>query len=253
MIFIFGYGTSEGVSKAWDTRGRGRKPPEAVGFASPNVEENLTFKQALAKLNTPEEEKMLGRASELLNSTFGGGEVHAAVGDWSDGAENSSVMYSGQANRNKMDYVMATLGKEFNQKAVISFVHDENGSDWIHTMNTAKGMDGVRSTLDKLGIQFRTLIPEKDGTTTVQVFDQGGELAEKSLQAASALDSGIEALRGNGNFIGGDSREDAQKEYAQIIRRVGGVGKEIRSQGYRYVQAGSPGYRVSRRSEAAYR
>ena len=175
------------------------------------------------------------------------------MGDWSDGAENSSVMYSGQANRDKMDYVMATLGKEFNQKAVISFVHDENGGDWIHTMNTAKGMDEVRSTLDKLGVQFRTLIPEKDGTITVQVFDQGGELAEKSLQAASALDSGIEALRGDGKFIGGDSREEAQKEYAQVLRRVGSFGKEIRSQGYRYVQARNSQYRVSRRSEATYR
>ena len=247
-IYLFGIGTSEGVRKEWDTRGR--KAPEGVGFASPNVEENLSFQQALAKLNTPEEQQIVGRANELVNQLFGGGEVHAAVGDWSDGAENSSVTYAGEANSQKMDYMMATLGKEFNQKAVISFIHDPNGDDGIANMNTSKSMDEIRDTLDKGGIKFRTLIPEKDGTTTVQVFDQGGTLVDKIAQTAMALNSSVDTLSGTGKFIGGDSREEAQEEYEKIIRGYNaGSSGEIRGQSDRYGRTWSRRNRIPWRSQ----
>lgn len=213
-IEILAFGTHEGAEKGWDTRGRGRKGE--YGFFSPNVEENLTFEQAVQKLNSPEQQRAIQRAKELTQQILGGGEVNSAVGDWKDGAENSSVIFSKNTDPDKLNYEMATLGSELNQKSVISFVKDKDGDDTVWTLRTPKSMEETRDALDKAGINFRTLVPAKGGTT-IHVFDQGTQLGDNITQAAKNLGSEVEAMFGKGQFIGGDSREEGQQAYRKII------------------------------------
>lgn len=216
-IVLFGYGTSEGVTKEWDTRGRGRHTQESFGFVSPNTEENLTFQDAYQRLNSPQQQETIQKAQNFVNQVFvGGGKVTSAVGDWKDGAENSAVVEVTGQNKNLLDYAMATLGKQLNQKAVLSFTHDDNGKDALWTIHTGQDIQSVRNQLDVAGVNFRTLVPEQGGTT-IHIFDSGTEMADKIGAVAQKLKGQIEVASGTGDFIGGDSREEAQKQYDKVI------------------------------------
>lgn len=193
--------------------GKCGRPSGGVGFVSPNTDEGLTFEQAVSRLSSPEQTQEVQRAQSLLGK---GGTVESGVGDWQDGAENSSILKMDNDDADKMDYVSAKLGMEFNQKQVLSFSHDENGKDLVYTLQTGKDMNSVRADLDRAGINFRTLVPSEGGTT-VHIFDQGGALTDRITEAANTLGSGVDFIRGNGEFIGGDSREQGRQAFRKIV------------------------------------
>ncbi len=211
---LLAMGTSEGAIKGWDTRCRGRHGE--YGFVSHNTEEGLNFEQAAERLDSPQQQAAITRAKELLSTTLGTGTVRSAIGDWQDGAENSSVIFSKSTDSRKLDYMMASLGSELKQKAVISFSYDKNGDDAVWTLNTQKGMKEVRDALDQAGVKYRTLVPGRAGTT-VHIFDQGTELGDSVHKAAQTLGASVNAIVGTGKFIGGDTREEGEKAYQQII------------------------------------
>lgn len=225
MIELYGGGPGSGCNPEVAQPRCGRPAEGSVGFVSPNEQEGLTFEEAYNKLGSPEQESLIGRAKELLKD----GSVESGIGDWSDGAENSSILKTDTVDKSKMDYVAAKLGMEYNQKAVISFVRDDTGKDTVWEMTTQGDLQTVRQSLDKLGIQFRTLVPGDTGTK-IYVFDSGTELGEKVVQAASQLGSDLEYTRGSGEFIGGDTREDGRRAYEKIIGNYE-KGKGRRSQG----------------------
>lgn len=189
------------------------------GFFSPNTEENLTFEQAYQRLNSPEQQQAISRAQFLIKSVFGQGTVQSAIGDWQDGAENSALVTVPGHDKRALDYTMATLGKELNQKSVLSFTHDETGSDRVYSLQTNQDVQTIRKVLQDSGISFRTIVPQGKGAT-VHVFDQGGKMVDAIGKAAQQLKAkGLTVIAGTGSFIGGDTREAGQKEYEQVIGR----------------------------------
>ena len=188
-----------------------------IGFASPNEKENGTFEDARAALSSDEQKKFHALAEKVVERVGGGGEVNDAIGDWSDGAENSLVVHSANGDPDNVCYQMSVLGKAANQKAVIAFSLAEDGSDSIYTFNTPASMVSVRATLDGFGLKYRTLEPQLDGGTRVYIFDQGRGLRDTLDQVGAHYETPIRVYRGTGAFIGGDTREAGRQAYDQII------------------------------------
>jgi len=226
-IELYGGGPGSGCNPEVAQPRCGRPAEGSVGFVSPNEQEGLTFEQALSKLGSPEQASVLRRGKELLKS----GTVESAIGDWSDGAENSSILKTDNADKQKMDYTVAKLGMEYNQKAVISFTRNDTGKDTVWELQASGELQDIRKTLDGLGIQYRTLVPGQNGTR-VYLFDQNTELGDKVVQAASKLGSDLEFTRGTGEFIGGDTREEGRRAYEKVIGNYE-KGRSLRSQGQR--------------------
>lgn len=211
----------------------GKSKDVSEGFFSPNTEENLKFEDAWQRLNSPEQQQAISKAQFLINSVFKGqGTVQSAIGDWQDGAENSAVVTVPGHNKRALDYTMATLGKELNQKAVLSFVHDNTGDDRVYSLHTNQDVQSIRKVLQENGINFRTIVPEGKGAT-VHVFDQGGKMIDAIGKASQQLGvKGLSVIAGTGEFIGGDTREEGQKQYEQVIGRYHKA-TGIRASGYK--------------------
>lgn len=210
-LALYSYGTHEGLLRAWDTRGR----RGAEGFVSPNVAENLGFEEALRKLDTTQQRQFVGEATDLVNKVAGSGEVKSAVGDWKAGAENSSVIFSTSAKKEDMEYIVSKLGMMASQKSAIVFARDKDGPDTVWTFKDGPNVNDVRKALDRVGIDFRTLVPGKQ--TEVHVFDQGSKMRAAIGKVAAQFGGDVRFSRGNGEFIGGDTREEGKEKFQQIV------------------------------------
>lgn len=184
-------------------------------FVSPNVSENLSLKEAIGKLNSEEQVNFLGRANELAGK-LGGAHVVATIGDWRDGAENSTMLDFHHGTSEQLDYAAAKLGMEANQKQVLSFTRGHDGPDSIWNLTIPGTVDSVRQSLDAHGIDFRTLtiMPDKVGVT---IFDQGTTLTDNVLGVAHDHQIDVERQRGSGKFLGGDTREAGRQVFAGIV------------------------------------
>jgi len=96
-----------------------------TSFVSPNVS-NLTFEQAVAALKSPAQVK-LSKAAGYIDSKLGiNSKNFAAIGAWSDGAENSLMVIAPGASVPQMRAASAMKGYLADQKAVLVF---EPGDD----------------------------------------------------------------------------------------------------------------------------
>ena len=213
---MYGYGTHEGVLKAWDTRGR---KSGGETFVSPNVEENLDFPTALQRLDSPEQQQFLKKAQTVMRRTFGKAEVKSAVGDWADGAENSSIMFANKGKKEDFEYVAALLGKMSKQKQVIAFNRTPAGPDRVWQFDDGPDMEKVRQALSAAGIQYRTLTPpgKANKNVGVYIFDQGANLGDAVSKVAKQFRSTLRFFKGEGKFIGGDTREEGAKAFDEVI------------------------------------
>src|SRR3982751_487192 len=71
-----------------------KRIPSAVIFVSPNTQENLTLDHALAKLNAKEESGLIKEEKMVACKLGRRFIIQKAIGNWSDGAENSTVVSS---------------------------------------------------------------------------------------------------------------------------------------------------------------
>lgn len=193
--------------------GRPRKNPE-FGFVSPNMQEHLTFNQAHKNLASDRHRQFHRLAEQMVGDR---GRVSDAIGDWSDGAENSMMIHM-KGTRNQIRDVAARLGAAADQKAVIAFASGR-GKDSVWTVKIPRGdMNALRKKLDSNGIQFRTLEPRSDGAVHVHVFDQGSGLEKNIRQFARQAGGHVFRHTGTGEFIGGDTREEGQRAYREILK-----------------------------------
>lgn len=196
---------------------------EAYQFYSPNVEENLTFEDALARTKSGNQilyrkigediDKQLGHQSQALD----------ALGDWGDGAENTVFNTIAKVQDfDELRYSSAIKGKIGKQKAVIPFLAQEGGADSLF-MADLKGvsLQDARAKLDELGINFRTLVEQKGGVKVV-VFDPGSTLTENMNNLSDAFNAEVTVRKGTGEFLGSDTSRDAGiAEYDKIIKDYG--------------------------------
>ena len=192
---------------------------EAYQFYSPNIEESLSFEEAAKRLTSGDQARYKSIGQDIDTQLGHESQSFSAIGDWSDGAENTVFnIIKNPKSFDELKYSAAIKGKIGNQKAVIPFMAEEGGADSLY-MAEIKGvpLEELRPKLDELGIQFRTLVKTKDGVKVV-VFDQGSALTEQLNKLGETYDTNIEQIKGRGEFLGSfNTRAEGLSEYNKVI------------------------------------
>ena len=222
---------------------------EAGVLFSPNIEEHLTFETAAKRLFTSNQVHFKSLAQDIDTGIGLHATQHSAIGDWSDGAENSIFTEIQDApDFETVRYSAAWKGKLANQKAVIPFMEQPDGPDSLYTMTvprTRGGMNAIRKSLDSLGLTFRTLIPEKDATQVVIFrkadWDNEGTIPKAVEAMATHFDQIVTEHVGKGDYLGSDtSRAAGLKIFTDSIKAF------EQSHSARYAPAGPRVYPAGR-------
>ena len=199
--------------------GRGH---ESVIFASPNQHE-MNFTQAQARLSTPEHQAFKAEAARVMSTEHG--RVRSAIGDWKDGAEDSTVSYLPTRDPARVKKIAAHLGAFGNQRSVLTFrpASGTSATDRLwHVHIPGRNLDQSRTMLDQHHIAFRTLLPTHTGTHAI-VFDQGGAL-RSNMREMRQHGATVAYRTGVGEYIGDDDRAKAQTIFHGI---TGGDGVKL--------------------------
>jgi len=79
--------------------------------------------------------------------------------------------------------------------------------------------DFLTQTLERAGIEFRTLVPLKSGTW-IYIVDVKRELRAKVMDAAKLLRAQVSSQAGNAAFVGDDDqRDEAKVVFNEEIRK----------------------------------
>lgn len=184
----------------------------SYGFVSPNTEENLSLHEAITQLNSAAESRLVSETHNVGCRARFTALVLRSVGNWSDGAEHSTL-FKTKADESTIRYAVASLGRFAHQKAVLYFREHKGGGSRLHIFYPrTRKLFALARILDQAGIAFRTLVPLKH-RTLVYVVDLRDELGERIPVAARKMKASVRTLKGFANFLG-DS-EDRQK--AQVL------------------------------------
>lgn len=189
-------------------------------FVSPNTRENLTLKEALRMLNSPEEVKLIIEERRLACRLELMARIVKTIGSWTDGAEHSTLLLM-RTDEETARYADAYLGRHGRQKSVLYFQQRTGGTALMYVLSVQRSRRKLASTakaLDRNGVSDRTLVPIS-GRTLIYVVDLRGELRRKVAAAARELRARYHVLEGTGDFVGDDNRERAQQVFSEIISK----------------------------------
>lgn len=189
------------------------------GFVSPNTKENLKLDDAIAGMNTIEETQLVRKSVNLGCVVRTQIRAYKALGSWSDGAEHS-VMLRFKSDEPTVRYLMSRLGRDARQKSILYFHPEATGAAELHTLKPrrpTRNLKALADTLDRAGIDFRTLVPLKSGTL-IYVVDLKRDLRDEVLAAAKKLGARVSSQRGKAAFVGDDQVQQAQAVYDEEIR-----------------------------------
>ncbi|MGA9996861.1 MAG: hypothetical protein WBP93_15690 [Pyrinomonadaceae bacterium] len=194
----------------------------SYAFISPNVRENLTLKESVRLLKSPEELKLIRETRNLACRLRLKTEISKAIGSWKDGAENS-IMFRVVTDQPTVGYASSWLGRLEHQKTVLFFRQQPAGIGVMYILYPQSrriNLFSISRTLDQSGVQYRTLIPLARRRTSIYIIDLKHELPEKQItSAALRLGARVIIIRGTGDFIGDDNdREKAQQVFNQVVK-----------------------------------
>lgn len=226
----FGSGGGGTATEEAPAKGKGGKskdeaagPKDAVErayqFFSPNVAENMNFQEAHAALKSTNQAHFKTISNDILKQVgLGKSKAHDAIGDWSDGAENSVVQeIHNPKDFDTVKYAAAWMGRMAKQKAVLAFMQDKDGKDSVYeTELPEKDVQKLRSVLSEKGVAFRSIIPTAKGHRVI-VFDEGGSIRNNMAAVGDHYDAEIHETKGRGEFIGSGTRTGADKAYREVI------------------------------------
>lgn len=197
-------------------------------FVSPNVETGLDYSRAVSRLEMPPQLNMKVSFRRIDDELFGNvGKTRSAVGDWLDGAENTTYFVGKNVDKDTLIYSTAVKSKIAYQKQGIWFKAGEGADELYRVSIEGKNPAEVKKIFDEAGIQYKTI-----GKHEALVFNKSGDYFDTN--AISKLDNAMKKLgiknydvyRGEGDFIGSflenvpdkTARLDAMKIYDDIIR-----------------------------------
>ena len=181
------------------------------GFVSPNTREGLKLDDAVKGLGSSEEEQLVREARRMACVAQSEVATFKSVGSWSDGAENSVLLRS-YTDSPTIRYIVSVLGRKAQQKATLYFQSEPSGPAEIYILRPRRAgpIRRLAQTLDRAGIEFRTLVPTK-ATVLIYVVDLKRAFGAKIMAVARQLKARVTSRRGFAEFIGDDSsREKAQ-------------------------------------------
>lgn len=201
----------------------------SYGFVSPNTEDNLELAEAIRKLTSAEERRLISEIRRVACRRGFRPRVMRALGSWSDGAEHSTL-FKTNTDESTMRYAVSSLGKYARQKTVLYFQQNETGEARLYILyppRYRRSLLVLARSLDRLGIADRTLVPLKN-KTLVYVVDLKNALGKAIATAARNLRAQVKALRGVANFLGDDSdRQKAQQTFEREMQSFESVHPEI--------------------------
>jgi hypothetical protein len=198
-------------------------------FVSPNTREKLTLKEAIERLNSADEKRLIEESRRVACRLHLPSSVRKAVGSWTDGAEHSTVTRT-STTEPTVRYAASWLGKFARQKAVLYFLESRAGSDRMYVLLLPRNrldMAAITTELDADGIENRTLVPQTN-RMLVYIVDLKDELKPKVLTAARRLRAQLSSQRGKGEFIGDDDRDKAQAVFEPEILKYEGTHPRVR-------------------------
>ncbi len=193
--------------------------PGAYLFVSPNTDEALALEEASGRLDSDTQNRFRHLAGDILTRI--GLRRHRtlnALGDWSDGVENSILVeVSPTPDVAALRYAAAWAGLLANQKSVLLFTAGAGGADRVYHLDVPQAdARRLRKKLDEHGIKFRTLVPLGRGHRVV-VFDSGRQSRDPLDRLAAAYGIRLTETRGSGAFLGDDTRPAARRAFRRAI------------------------------------
>lgn len=188
-------------------------------FVSPNTRTALSVKRAINGLHAQEETNLIFAARQIacrLNLTP---VVVKAIGSWTDGAENSTIIRL-KTDEPSLRYIASWLGRRARQKEVLYFYGESGGRARMYIIKASAGrqsLSGISKSLDGLGVPNRTLVPGLR-RVLVYVVDTDGNLAARVALAARRLHARYSSIQGNAGFLGDDT--DANKSEQVYSRTI---------------------------------
>jgi hypothetical protein len=209
-------------------QGVSRKPTAraiSYGFVSPNTREDLKLEEAIRNLDSGDEDRLVNNARTVACRVRVIAEVRRSVGNWADGAENSTV-FRALADESTIRYATVTLGSNWKQKSVLYFQLRRQGKARLYLITIRAGqrdlklvIERLARTLDQAGIPYRTFVPT-NGRVLIYVVDLSNELRARVRTAAHLLHARPSAYIGSGAFIGDDNdRDRAQQVFSAEIKK----------------------------------
>src|SRR5262249_53392456 len=105
----------------------------SIILASSNVDQDLTFEQALRRARSGGHDAFRKITDHVCEQIGLRGQSLKAVGDWEDGAEQSIVkLLAGPPDHETLKYVGAWYGLMGDQRAVFTFQPCRQGQDSVH-------------------------------------------------------------------------------------------------------------------------
>jgi hypothetical protein len=217
-------------------------------MASPSVTD-INYDRAKRNLTSANQARFKSQISDYAPEA----ELFDAVGDWADGSENSvAAVFQERKSDEYLQRLAARIGLAADQKAVLWWRTDPEGSDAIHEMVWPKSvsMDEARQAMVDVGLENRTLIQTPEGVRGF-VFDQG----QQNLNKIETLDEhktkpSLKSSPAAGDFLGSwASRTEGRRAYRRVLGstpqtetgagelrsgEVGGIGDRGEPEGVRY-------------------
>lgn len=190
------------------------------GFVSPNTKENLKLEDAIEGMRSAEETKLVQRSINMGCVVRSRIRAFRSLGSWSDGAEHS-VMIRLKSDEPSVRYVLSRLGRDARQKSILYFHPQATGTADLYTLKPRRPMRNLAAlaqSLERAGIEFRTLVPLKSGTW-IYIVDLKRELRTRVMNAARRLRARVSFEAGNASFVGDDQPEEAKVVFEEEIRK----------------------------------
>ncbi len=205
--------------------------PKGIIFASPNMREDLNFEEAKGLRNSGEHARTARIYEDQANQLGLRVSSCAAIGDWSDGAENTIYSEVSNAKSYKdVEKLAAMHGSVSNQKAVIPFFVEPDGPDTVYKITVPRGNSTeIRKSLDEEGLRYRTIVTCRDSIQAI-MFDKGSVMEASVNKFVYKCRARSEIYKGYGDFLGGDTRVEGKAAYQRVLspigRRVMGVSRD---------------------------
>jgi hypothetical protein len=200
----------------------------AMGLASPNTRDSMSYADAKVSLRSFEEANFVAVADRIVCTLAPRGSIETGIGEVHEqgklgvsGAENS-VVVKAPVSLAEMRYIMALLGRYAHQKFVIAFGPQDAAASPAKTaemvlLRVPQKTPRVRmeQVLDTSGVPYRTLLDKDEHRVLVYLPEGTSDAAVR--KAAQRLGAKIEVERGTGEIFGDDDRSKASSAYDRII------------------------------------
>ena len=208
------------------------KDAEGEQFVSSNIKSGKDVSAALQQIKGKRHKALL-KATRQINSGLGipMSEPQSAVGAWIDGAEDTVMTTTHGASMNQLKVAAAMEGALANQRSVLVVNENVSGKGILYHFDVKGDLNSIHEGLLNAGVEFHTIVPNKDGGSTVYVAspDASNATFRAVEKAAGRFNAQVQFHRVDAALVGSDKedgtdeeqRADAQQRYARTIAGSG--------------------------------